>query len=116
MTAENSYLGRLILSVDGLIRLALPLTAALALLVFLWGLAQFIFEGGSEKSIESGRNRMVWGVIALFVIFSVWGIVSLLRITFGLDPYTVDPGLQKPIPSQHCVFDSTLQRNICTTF
>jgi hypothetical protein len=50
-----------------------------ALLVFIWGLARFIFHIGGENSSIDGKNLMVWGVIALFVISSIWGIVGFLQ-------------------------------------
>lgn len=58
---------------------------ALALLVFFWGLVKFITKAGDEKSVEEGRNTMVWGLIALFVMISVWGIVNLMGSELGID-------------------------------
>ena len=56
------------------------LAVALALLFFFWGLAQFILKSGDAASHEEGKNKMVWGVIALFVMVSIWGIVGLSLI------------------------------------
>lgn len=67
-----------------LIMLAIPLVASLALLVFLWGLVKFIYRvGGDEKAVTEGKNLMIWGVIALFVMVSIWGIIRLLSGEFG---------------------------------
>ncbi len=61
----------------------MPLLFALALAVFIWGIVKFIStEGAAEK--EQGRQFMIWGVIAFFVMFSVWGLVRILGDTFGL--------------------------------
>jgi hypothetical protein len=54
-----------------------PLAFTLALVFFFWGVAQYILKSGSEK--DEGKKIMVWGVIALFVMSSVWGIVSMLQ-------------------------------------
>jgi len=98
----------------GIITRLIVTGAALALLVFLWGLAVFIFKSGSEAGQKEGKNRMVWGIIYLFVMLSVWGIVYFIRVAFGLDAYVPpDPGFRKPIPSKTCTFDTTLQREIC---
>ena len=56
-----------------------PLLTAVALLVFLWGLARFILNAGSEDKVSEGKQLMIWGVIALFVLVSVWGIISLFH-------------------------------------
>ncbi|MDP3763842.1 MAG: hypothetical protein Q8Q92_04380 [bacterium] len=54
--------------------------AAIALLVFFWGLVRFIFKiGGSEDAVKEGRTLMIWGLVALFVMISVWGIVRFMQ-------------------------------------
>jgi hypothetical protein len=58
--------------------------AGLAVLVFFWGLVVFIFKSGDAKSHEEGRNRMVWGTIALVVMVSVWGIIQFVSQDLGI--------------------------------
>jgi hypothetical protein len=71
----------------------IPIAFAAALLFFFWGLAQYIWGGAEEK--EKGRNLMIWGVVALFIMASIWGIVGVLRTTFGVGAATtvVVPGV-----------------------
>jgi uncharacterized membrane-anchored protein len=77
--------------VEGVIRVIgeiisslIPIVVALALLYFLWGLAQFIYKSGDSSAQEEGKNKMIWGIIALFVMVSVWGIVRVIGQTlFG---------------------------------
>lgn len=72
----------------GLIRTALPLVVALALLAFFWGLVKFIFHlSGDDKALQDGKNLMKWGLVALFVLVSIWGI---LRFVYG------DIGFSRP--------------------
>lgn len=55
------------------------LAAAAALLVFFWGLAKFILAvGGDEEAVKQGRTLMIWGILALFVMTSIWGIVYFI--------------------------------------
>ncbi|MEK7227443.1 MAG: hypothetical protein AAB641_00950 [Patescibacteria group bacterium] len=70
----------------GLISLAVPVVAALALLAFLKGLVAFIAKAGDEKSHAEGKNLMVWGLVALFVMVSIWGIVRFLSGEVGFGP------------------------------
>ena len=49
-----------------------------------FGLAQFIRSAGNSEAIEEGKKKMLYGVIGLFVIVSVWGLVGILRETFGI--------------------------------
>ncbi|HEY4518455.1 MAG TPA: pilin [Candidatus Paceibacterota bacterium] len=62
---------------------AIPILTAVALLYFIWGLVQFITSAGGEKH-EEGKTKMWWGIIALFVIVSIWGIVGYIGQVFGI--------------------------------
>ena len=66
----------------------LPIVIALALLYFFWGLAKFILNSGDESAQEQGKNIMLWGIIAFFVMVSVWGIVNFFSDAFDLDTRT----------------------------
>src|SRR3989344_3135645 len=57
-----------------------PVLEVVALLVFFWGLVKFIFRvGGDEKAVEGGKRLMIWGLLALFVMISVWGIIRFMQ-------------------------------------
>jgi len=65
---------------------AIILIIALAVAYFLWGVAKYILHSDDAKAREEGKNMMIYGVIALFVMVSMWGLVNLLDTTFfGLD-------------------------------
>jgi hypothetical protein len=60
-----------------------PLIFSVALVVFLIGVVRFIQATGSAER-EEGRQFMIWGVVALAVMFGVWGLVKILGATFGV--------------------------------
>jgi hypothetical protein len=72
--------------IGGLINAATPIVVALALLYFFWGLATYILSAGNDEKKSEGRNIMIWGVIALFVMVSVWGLVAIIAQLFGITP------------------------------
>ncbi len=74
---DTSGLLVLLDKVQGLIAAIIPILIGLALLTFLWGVLTYLFK----KDKEEGKNFMIWGIIALFVMTSVWGLVSILRST-----------------------------------
>ena len=76
----ESALGRL----QNIIGLLTPMAVAIALLFFFYGLAKYILNAGDEDKKKAGRSIMVWGVIALFVMVSVWGLVRIIGQTFGV--------------------------------
>lgn len=53
-----------------------------ALVVFFWGMILYI-KGLSEKDKKDGKTLMMWGIIALFVMVSVWGIVNSVVATLS---------------------------------
>ena len=56
-----------------------PLLFGVALLFFFWGLVKFLANAGDKGAIEEGRNKMLWGVITLFVMLSVWSLVRFIQ-------------------------------------
>jgi hypothetical protein len=62
-----------------------PIVVALALLYFFWGLAKYILASGDEVDKAKGRDIMIWGIVALFVMVSVWGIVEILGSALSVD-------------------------------
>jgi hypothetical protein len=71
--------------VGNLIQTMIPFVAALALLFFFYGLAKFILAAGNEDAKDEGKRIMFWGIIALFVMASIWGIIQVLGSLFGVD-------------------------------
>lgn len=83
--ATASNFSALITQLMGYIKLLVPFIIGLTLLVFLWGIFKFIFAGGSDKDVTEGAKLMTWGIVSLFVMVSVWGLVSILTKTFFND-------------------------------
>ena len=65
----------------------------LAIVVFFWGLIKYLMVAGEEKS--EGLQIMFYGVIAIFVMVSIWGIIRLLQSTFKVT--STDPVIPKGI-------------------
>ncbi len=61
----------------------IPLLGAIAFLVFVYGVARFIKSAGSEKELKDSKNLLIWGIIGLFVLVTIWGIVAFLGGEFG---------------------------------
>jgi|SRR3989344_2152457 len=76
--------------------LLLPILMGVALLVFLWGLVIFIAKSADETARSEGRQRMIWGIIALFVAVSIWGLVNFISESTGIDQGTAPSAPQIP--------------------
>ena len=67
-------------STDVISKVLIPMAFGLCLLFFFWGLAKYIgISAGSEEAVKEGKRVMVWGVVALFVVTSIWGIITFIR-------------------------------------
>ncbi|HWC58039.1 MAG TPA: pilin [Candidatus Paceibacterota bacterium] len=61
----------------------IPLIFAAALVFFLWGVFRFIATSDSTKK-EEGKKFIIAGLIGLFVMTSLWGIIKILGTTLGV--------------------------------
>ena len=61
----------------------IPFIFAVAIVMFIWGAVKFfIINADEEAKRAQGKQFMIWGIIALAVMLSVWGLVGILRSTF----------------------------------
>jgi ethanolamine transporter EutH len=74
----------ILVSFSEMLAMLLPMALSAALLAFFWGLIKYITNSGEDKS--AGKGIMINGILALFVMVSIWGIVALLQRSFGIDP------------------------------
>lgn len=81
-----SNLNGSISSLSGVVGKLVGFLIGAAVLVFLWGVLKYVFlsQGDPEKRSE-GRGFMIWGIIALVVMTSVWGLVNLVKSTAGIN-------------------------------
>jgi len=83
VTNTSSGLSSLITSVKTWVDQLTVLVIAGALLVFAWGLLKYILRLGEDPE-GKGKQMMLWGIVAFFVMVSVWGLVSFLNTTLGV--------------------------------
>jgi len=63
----------------GLINQIVPVLLALAMVFLMWSAVSYVRQSG-EGGAEA-RGNLFWAVIALFVLFTVWGLVNVLCLT-----------------------------------
>lgn len=62
----------------------IPIIIALAVIYFLWGIFKYVFANG-EVDKKAAKGVMVYGIFALFVMVSVWGLVNLIGSLFDFE-------------------------------
>ena len=63
---------------DAILTPIIVLLFALAVAYFLFGLMKFILNQDSEEDQAAGKQHMLWGVVGLAIMVSVWGILNLI--------------------------------------
>ena len=78
-TTAGSILG----VIGGFINALIPILIAAALAYFIYGVIKFIMASDADKK-KDARGIVINGIIGLFVIVSVWGLVGVIQSTFGV--------------------------------
>jgi hypothetical protein len=64
-----------------LFNLVLSVLGLIALLLFMIGLTRFLWkDAGSPEARQKGQSLILWGIIALFVLFAFGGILNFFAI------------------------------------
>jgi len=88
-------LNSLVDDVGNIVDKIIPIVFALAVLGFFYGLVKYIF--GAEQDKDAAKKTMIWGVVALFVMASVWGLVNFIGDNVGIQNDTA-PDVGNLIP------------------
>lgn len=62
----------------------IPLLFALAIAGFIFGVIKMVINPDDAEKRKQGKQYMIWGIIALFVMIAIWGLVAILTNTFGI--------------------------------
>ncbi|MCX6731513.1 MAG: pilin [Candidatus Parcubacteria bacterium] len=92
--AMAATVATLVDKIMSILNIIVPLLIAVAVVIFLFGVVKYITAGGDEEKRKESRNVMIYGIVGLFVMVAVWGLVNVLISTFGLETTVpVVPGL-----------------------
>jgi uncharacterized membrane protein len=57
---------------------------AVAMVYFLYGLVQYFLAPDNEEVRKKSRAQMLWGIIGLFIMVAVFGIMQIITNTLGV--------------------------------
>jgi len=83
-SVNPSYLQSLIGSAKALLDQLVVFLIALAVVWFIWNVIRYTMSSDEEKK-AAAKSQMIWGIIAITVIVSVWGLVAILQNMFGVN-------------------------------
>lgn len=61
----------------------IPVLVALGVVYFVYGVVSYVISS-DEEAKKAGRDRIIYGIIGLAVIVSLWGLVKIVTNTFGI--------------------------------
>lgn len=79
---DFGYFHSIVGNAGGLLDAVIPLLIGIGLIVFFWGLIKYIRNTESEE----GKKIMIAGLVGLFVMVSVWGIIRLAQRVLNVQP------------------------------
>ena len=71
--------------VQDTINFALPVLVGIAVIIVIINVIKFIANADNEEERKKSTKGIIAGIVGIAVIVSIWGLVSLLVNTFGLD-------------------------------
>ncbi|MCY4577146.1 MAG: hypothetical protein OXB96_01775 [Candidatus Kaiserbacteria bacterium] len=74
------------------IEVLIVIVTILVFLYFFWGLVEYIRK--NDATLEEAKKKIAWGVLGIFVLVSMWGLIYSLRISVLGSKDTPDPNIE----------------------
>jgi hypothetical protein len=97
-TVDASYIDSILTAIGNILNTALPLIIAAAVVYFVYGIARYVMSG-DEAAKEAAKGKIIYGIIGLFVMISVWGLVRILTNVTGVEDADA-PTVDNLLPTQ----------------
>ena len=77
----TGFLGQL----SGILNRIIPFIIGLTVFIILWGIFTYITHAAEEEKRAEARQFIIWGIIGVFFMLSIWGFVNLLLNSFDIE-------------------------------
>ena len=78
----------------------------IALLVFAYGIIKYLLAAGDASEIQQARGYILWGVIGMAVLASLFGLIMFLQTVFGVN--NAPGNLQAPATTGSTITQGTV--------
>lgn len=99
LDTSDGTIGGIMATVFQIINFLVPIGIALGIVYFIFTVIKYITAKDEEQK-GTYKGAMVYAIIGLFVITSIWGLVSVLNNTFGIQQ---GGGIGQQTP---CIYDN----------
>lgn len=83
-------------TISSIFAVVIPILITLAVIYVIWGVIKYA-TASDDDAQTMARQTIIKGVIALFVIVSIWGLVAIINRTFGVEQSGTNVGACQPI-------------------
>ena len=91
VVAEAATIAGIIGNIHAIIKVLFPFFIGIAVVVFMWAGVQLVLDAGDEAARKSNKDKMLWGLVAIFAMLSVWGLVGIIGNSLGVAPVASPP-------------------------
>ena len=81
----NTTIEDLLATIKGLIDDVVPFIIGLGVFVIIWGIFTYLTHAAEEEKRDEAKKFILWGIIGVFMMLSIWGFVNILINTFDVD-------------------------------
>lgn len=72
--------------------IAIALLIAFAVVYIVYAIVIYVIKGDDEEKLKAAKSKILWGVIGLAAILSIWGLVRIVKSTFYTGTNTAPTG------------------------
>lgn len=94
--APSDILSPILTNVRAALDIVVPIAITLALVYFIWQVIQYVIAADEESKTDK-RKKMLYGVVGLFIIIAIWGLINFIGTYLGVSP-TANPIVVPRIP------------------
>ncbi|TSC79102.1 MAG: hypothetical protein G01um101429_609 [Parcubacteria group bacterium Gr01-1014_29] len=76
--SQSITISRIFARLTEILNLIIPFLVLLATVIFIWGIVRYVASGDNEQKVEEAKILIMWGIIALAAMLTVWGFVNIL--------------------------------------
>jgi ribose/xylose/arabinose/galactoside ABC-type transport system permease subunit len=69
----------------GVLDALIPFIIGLAVFVILWGIFTYITKAAEEEKRAEAKRFIIYGLLGVFFMISIWGFVTILINTFSVE-------------------------------
>lgn len=81
--ADTTPLSAFVSNMGGIVNQLIPIFSTIVVLSFFYGLIKYVLSAGNDEASKQAKSYMIRGIIGMFVLATIWGIVGFIQQTIG---------------------------------